>query len=328
LKSSITQMMNILLDNLVAQMYGPYFLIFYGTIIVLIAIATNWFLQDSTAKLESLSIPKQPDPYEIVYAIAGKREVLKLAVFSLIHRGYLEVDRHAVRQVKNTPDLSKLNELESKLFHWFNDSHTGEQLIYESFLLSNVAKKYIEYQQCLENEKLVYSQQDRDKANKIALIGSLIVLGLGSYKLISALSRGHYNIGFLILMAIGGIIWLLIITQKFNRRLTERGENYRDRLKQTFAGLRGELPSPPTEVDFNTMLVVAIFGLEVLAKTPYENYLRLFVSASSSSNSRNSSSSDSGSSSGSSCVSSCGGGSSCGSSCGGGGCGGCGGCGG
>jgi hypothetical protein len=101
---------NILLNNPIAQMYGPYFLIFYGTVISIKAIAANLFLQDKTNnKLKPLSIPQEPNPYEIAYTIAGEKEVLKLIVFSLIQRGYLEVDRQLIQQVRTHGDLVNLD---------------------------------------------------------------------------------------------------------------------------------------------------------------------------------------------------------------------------
>ncbi|MGL5806302.1 MAG: TIGR04222 domain-containing membrane protein [Xenococcaceae cyanobacterium] len=313
-------MVNILFYNPISRMYGPYFLVFYGVVIGVVVLVIDRARQEATDKLPALNIGDRPDPYQIAYMIAGEKEILKLVCFGLIQRGYLEVNRHLIKQVTNHPDVSTLNELETKLFAWFRDSHTGEEMIDEFNLIAELTDKYAEYKQWLENEQLIFSQQTKEKACKMSAIGSFIIIALGAYKLISALLREHHNVLFLILMAILGTGWLLVTCQKYHRRLTKRGQNYLDRLQQVFKNLKGELQTPPTQVDYNTLLLISIFGLKILVKTPYENYLQLFTNTT-----QSTTSSQRRSSSSSSCGSSCGGGcsSSCGSSCGG-GCGGCG----
>jgi uncharacterized protein (TIGR04222 family) len=290
---------------------------------VVLVLIIDRLLQDTTDKLPAFTICDRPDPYQIAYMIAGEKEILKLVCFGLIQRGCLEVNRHLLKQVKGYSDVSELNELEIKLFDWFADSHTGNELFCRSSLLSYVTEKYVEYEQWLQEEQLVSSQQTKEKASKMSAIGSFIIIGLGGYKLISTLLQEHHKVLFLILMGIWGTAWLLVTCQKYYRRLTKRGQNYFYRLQNTFKNLKAEFQTPPTQVEYNLLLLISIFGLKVLAKTPYENYLQLFTNTTqSNSSSRISSSSDSDGFSGG-CSSSSG--SSCGNSCGG-GCGGCGGC--
>lgn len=319
---------NILIHNPISHMYGPYFLVFYGCVIGLTLIGCKLFLTDFTANLTLPLIQNKPDPYQIAYLRGEEPRVLQLVGFNLIQRGYLEVDRHIIKQVEKTPALSELNHLERKVFDWFYDSHTGTEMVYDFVLQERVKEYCAAYKKWLEDEKLQYSLADKNKAWKIGSIAAFIILGLGSYKLMSALSRGYHNVGFLFIMAIFAIVFLVFICQQPSQHLTKKGKLYLRQLQKTFRELKGNYQSSSTEVDYNTMLLIALFDLNVLVKSPYENYAQMFgfaVPASSSSSSSNSSSS--GSSCGSS--SSCSGGSSCGSSCGGGGCGGgCGGCGG
>ncbi|NES85002.1 MAG: TIGR04222 domain-containing membrane protein, partial [Moorea sp. SIO2B7] len=175
------------------------------------------------------------------------------------------------------------------------------------------------YKKNLQNEYLLYPTEAKQTSYLIISMGMLIILGLDGYKLIVALAKGYSNVEFLIIIGLVSLCILLFGCK--TPHLSVRGTKYLQQLQQAFNGLKSKIKDDYiANDDPETMLLIATFGVGVLAGTDYADFEQMFRPATvSRSNSRSNSSS------------SCGGGSSCGSSCGGGcggGCGGCGGCGG
>jgi uncharacterized protein (TIGR04222 family) len=142
----------------------------------------------------------------------------------------------------------------------------------------------------------------------IGLAGTVLIVGLGGYKLMAALAKGRTNVGFLIFMGITALVVLWRACKP--PRLSRRGQDYLQRLQGAFQSLKAQATdiAATSEPNPTAMLLVALFGLDVLAGTSYAYFRDMFAQAASS-----------GGWSGG-----CGGG-----GCGGGGCGGgCGGCGG
>jgi uncharacterized protein (TIGR04222 family) len=154
--------------------------------------------------------------------------------------------------------------------------------------------------------------------------GGLFVLGaVAATKLWVALSRGHVNVLYLLMVWIGGS-WLIYRLTKSRRTAT--GNQVLTDLRALCAGLRGrsaQLQIGRGSYDFAMLL--GAFGLGALSGASADLARKLFPGAY---RKDGSAAGGDGSSSTSSCSSGCGsscGSSSCGSSCGGGGCGGCGG---
>jgi hypothetical protein len=66
--------MDILLDNPLATMYGPYFLILYGFFIFFVLISLGFAKTriDRTDELPIPPVPSEVDPYEIAFMRGGK----------------------------------------------------------------------------------------------------------------------------------------------------------------------------------------------------------------------------------------------------------------
>src|SRR5215213_5713770 len=110
--------MEILIDNPLATMYGPYFLIFVGFIIffavIILGLVKSQF--DRTSRFAVPSIPSNLDPFEIAYLRGGINEVARSVLFSLTQKGFVEIDntaaRHVVKKSPNPPDAGKLAPIE------------------------------------------------------------------------------------------------------------------------------------------------------------------------------------------------------------------------
>jgi uncharacterized membrane protein YgcG len=133
-------------------------------------------------------------------------------------------------------------------------------------------------------------------------------------KIVVALSGGHTNIQFLIILTVAFGFAAYAISRP---RLTAKGEALLDNLRMLFGNLKDRaLSIRPSSSPNELALLAAVFGIGAIPASAFPYAKKLYPKAASS-----------GSTFVSSCGSSCG--SSSGSSCGGGGCGGgCGGCGG
>jgi uncharacterized protein (TIGR04222 family) len=299
----------------IANMHGSDFLVLYGCVITITFFVSARLVQPTKNQALPL-IPTAPDPYEIAYLHSEARGVVKVAVIDLIQQSYLEITENSIKQAKNHPDLSNLTPIQREAFDWFSTPRTPITTV--SLLTEHIQPHCTVYQQQLQNEQLLNSEQIKAKKWQIALIGTLIIVGLGSFKLIVALIHGRHNVGYLILMGILSLYFLWSICKVAQRR-TCLGEAYLKQLKETFFQLKQRVKTVvASEVDYN--LVVALFGFDALAGTHYDYFQKILSPVITT---RTSSTSDSGGGCGGGCSS----GSSCGGGCGG-GCGGCGGCGG
>lgn len=86
-------MLNWLLHNPIADMQGESFLGLYAAVLVIVG-AVCWRrlrASDLTIALPTMLPTPNPDPLEIAYLKGGENEMLRLMVFALIQRGYLEI---------------------------------------------------------------------------------------------------------------------------------------------------------------------------------------------------------------------------------------------
>ncbi|OCQ94262.1 hypothetical protein BCD64_05715 [Nostoc sp. MBR 210] len=307
--------MDTLLHNFVADMYGPNFLLLYGIVIIATLLLCERLVQDPTKNQPLPLIPAEPDPYKIAYLRSQATGVAHLILFNLIQQGYLQVSGQTISKASDHPDISNLQPVERQVFEKISEPATAKTSLW---LATQCVQSFCNtYQEKLHDEQLLYSAKWQEWNIKIGLVGAMLIFGLGGYKLLIALGKGRYNVGFLIIMGVSSIIYLLWYVSQ-HKFLSHLGKRYLQQLQTTFNKLR------ETSIVNNNLLVLALFGVESLAGTAYDAYYKAFFPPAYSTTSSRSSSSSSSCSSGSSCGSSCSSGSSCGSSCGG-GCGGCGG---
>ncbi|WP_414578900.1 TIGR04222 domain-containing membrane protein [Anabaena sp. CCY 9402-a] len=310
--------MDSLLHNPIADMYGSQFLLFYGSVIAITLLACWRLVQDPTKNQPLRLIPSVPDPYEIAYLRFQKAGIAYVALFNLLVQGYLQISEKSISHAPNHPDISPLKPIEQEVFQKFS---VPSAAITSLTSATQSVESYCHiYEGQLHNEQLLSAANWQEWKMKVALIGGMIIFSLGGYKLIIALAKGRYNVGFLIIMGVVSIIWLF--GQVNGRsRLSYRGYKYLQQLEEAFAPLKSKTKNFGVCSALEYNLLIALFGIYTLKGTTYDSYYQAFFPPIIYSTTRTTSSRST--SSGSSCSSSsCGGG--CGSSCGG-GCGGCGG---
>jgi uncharacterized protein (TIGR04222 family) len=168
-----------------------------------------------------------------------------------------------------------------------------------------------DYQQALVSEGLLAGPKVYIARMPSALLALFMLLGVSITKIISAVSRGHYNLLFLVILTLVFAVWTVAIWKK-NR--TGAGDQVLREAQRRFLSLKGRAKSMrPGGTTSDASFLAAVYGLSVLPVVYFPYIKTIFPKAASSSGG------DAGG---------CGGGG-CGSSgCGGGGCGGgCGGCG-
>lgn len=173
-----------------------------------------------------------------------------------------------------------------------------------------------EYKHALESIGYLFSGAALKKKTQFLSFGFITILGVMLAKIEIAMSRGHTNVGFLL---IAGILFSVLLGKWADTRITKSGQRCLDNLKTLLNASANRLLNASKErieslssAESNELaLLASVYGISILPEVAYPQIHRLFKRAFK----QNSNGS-----------ASCG--SSCGSSCGGGGCGGgCGGCG-
>jgi uncharacterized protein (TIGR04222 family) len=310
--------MNWLMDNPIANMYGPQFLFLYGCVIVGTLVVCWWkiYAADPTANLPPLPLRANPDPYEIAYLRGGENEVIRLTIFNLIQRGYLKVSEtkkwwrsteQRLELVSGHPDQRHLSPLEQKVFRLFFKPRTAADIFQSNLQSADLKGLCADFDSKLQGEQALCPIEVSEATGRVRLVGVLIILGLGGYKLMMALAKGRHNVGFLVAMGLCSLFFLLRVCRP--PRLSRLGRDYLKRLQEVFERFK---PTASNASDITLLLLVSLFGIGVLSETSYASLGQMFSRSASGSGG---------------CGGGCGGG---GSGCGGGGCGGggCGGCGG
>ena len=310
-------------NNFIANMHGPEFLAFYG-IVSLAVIVIGWLMINSADRTRGADVPElpdKPDPYAIAYLRGGAREVIRLAVFNLIRRGYFTTDfasssratdERRIQQSPSAPSLKELTRIE-RAVHDFAGGESRPKKFFDDQLVSVIELLSAETKQNLLEQRLLRSGRARTMAIGVMFLGTSAILGLGGYKLVVALSRGKYNVGLLITIGIAAAVLHAVVTRP--RRISNLGRRYLKRLQSAFKNTKSKLARAVIDpADATPAIAVGLFGLVALGSTSMSDVNTMFRRSS------NQSSFFSCASCGASCGSSCGGG-----GCGGGGCGGCGG---
>ena len=299
---------------------GPAFLLFY-VVLSAVVIAAARALQ---RVMESGPMPRlgDVDPYLIAHLRGGAVEALRVATISLLDRGLLVMEgkslvaqKGAAERVRRPIERAILAELK----------HPGWTSCLER---SGPRAACGELENELKKHRLLPDHGASVTRLFLGVAAVAVLWWTAYHKIDIALSRGRYNIGFLIALALAVPF---VVAKVIPGRRTTRGKRMLEDLQTLFAGLRARARELPAGGATNELALLAgIFGLSALQGIARVQAQLLFPASFAVSASGSSGTTSSGSSCSSTSSSSCSSGSSgssCGSSCGGGGGGGCGGCG-
>lgn len=321
--------MEFIFDNPFARMYGPYFLMFYGTTIIATAAAIFFFKRslDKSDRLARPIIPNVVDPFEIAYLRGGENEAARSVVFALVQKELVEIvgsDKNfAIGRTAN-PAPGGLSVAERTALAWI-ESCTREprELFAAGGLTEHLASITETYRRRLEGQSFIFGAATISTLFRFRFFALTLIIGLGVYKLLAAILNSNRSFFLIPVFCIAGV--LIVYWTSVLPRLTKLGTEYLERLQIAFSGMKrvaSGLPSEPgpdgrtsfAGVD-PTILAVGVFGGGFLAGSMYDQYNQAFNRANASA---------AGGGCGSSCGAGCGscssggdGGSSCGGGCGG-----------
>ena len=283
--------MNWLLDNPISEMQGPSFLLLYAGLIAILAVEAAWRKSraDRSEALGPASIPSKPDPVEIAFLRGGENEVTRLLVFDLIRRGYLRIVETPKKLPKvvdariewgsSPPDVAALSPVETEVFAFFKSPRKPADLFKTDGLSKQLKAGLEPLADVLREEQLIATREQEASAGRVSRAGSLMILALGGFKFVVAIAKGRNNVGWLIAFAVVGMIVLGITCMV--PRVTRRGKDYLDRLRDAFEGFKPRLAQAHEHSPFDPafMMVPAVFGVSALAGTPFAYAPDLFKSS-------------------------------------------------
>src|SRR5436190_10177336 len=190
--------MNLYLHNPLAEMYGPYFLIVYGMFIVAVLVGIRFWVasHDSTDELDPVPVPEDPDPYEIAYLRGGVNELIRVVVFDLLQRGFLErreeksafglIKKNKIAQADAAASWSDLTPIEARVFGHFAVPREPSA-VFEATFTESLESECTGYASRLEQAQLLQRPEQKAAAAGALFGGGALIAGLGCYKFCAAL---------------------------------------------------------------------------------------------------------------------------------------------
>lgn len=283
--------MDFLINNPLASMSGPYFLVFYTSFIVamIVIVAIMKTVVDSTGKLPIPQISNEVDPYEISYLRGEERELARSVIFSLIKKGFLEFSetKISVKKSKYTGNIESISKIEQITLDWFGTERTTREVFEPTGLIEQLASYGRVYKEKLERQNMLVNDDIKAKLTFVRWFAIVAVIGLGFYKASAAIAKGHSNIIILVILAVIG--FAVIYFMSFSPRISKLGKTYLRRLQLAFDTLKNntldfytnpdkpQMPPQNTLTGIDPMLLsVGVFGGGILAGTAFDSYNQAF----------------------------------------------------
>lgn len=279
---------------------GGQFLVFYLVVIGMVTGAVLFLRR--TIGPGGLPAKRLTEPYSISLLWGGTNQATYLASLHLVRQGLLLSRGRTLHAVAGAIDRVT-DPAERGILAYCCNPAEGH------LLLTNltVLRAWEERRRQLVRLELVPDAALQQRHRAIALGGLAILALVAGTKLVVALSTGHSNVGFLLILGVIASVAMIVLAVRLPT-ITPRGRNVMAELQTLFRPLRTHAVGQRGE---EALFLAAVFGTPVLTASERDLMTGAFAAPP-----QQNSSSDSGSS-----GSSCGGG---GGGCGGGGCGGCG----
>lgn len=276
---------------------GPEFLVFY----LLLLIGTLALVAYLRRSRESGPLPPQDlnDPYLYAFLLGGPKVAVNAATMALVDRGALKMGKKTLT-LSEDPALQTTSVPIEKavLDHFKMNFSTPRELLNKAPNLNAC----IAYDSQLRAQKLLPDSAIKRERRSLTVKAVLVLLGVSILKILVAITRGHKNIAFLIILTVIGCIVAIVVG---NPRRTTVGNQYLKNAQSLFSRLKGSARRKDKPSGADLLWAAALFGVATVPQVKYLRDLGMI----------DTSSGGCGSSGGG-----CGGG-----GCGGGGCGGCGG---
>ena len=248
---------------------GPEFLVLYiglSVVVIIAAVVLRQYAESADAPRIDLS-----DPLLIAYLRGGDKEVMRVAVVSLIDRGLLECSGTRLHTAKHARPESVRREIDKALLKKFASSAEVSSM-FDDFKLRSIC---YEYEETLKRVRLLPDNSITLVRTVIFSCVILVLGGVGLIKLMVAFSRGRTNVGFLIVL----IIVSIVVAAKLSfPRLTQSGKAMLEDLKNLYFGLKDRASLlRPGGATLEPMMLAAVFGVGALAGMGFA-FTKVFVS--------------------------------------------------
>jgi uncharacterized protein (TIGR04222 family) len=280
--------MSWLLDNSLADMQGPNFLIFYGIFACLVLTAAYFFIamQDNTGAMPPPQTPSAVDPYELAYLRGGANEVIRTAIYALHRRGLIGLpDKDRINPTG--AEAQELTAIERLVFSAISTGPKISALFADKYLRAALESACAAYEQRLSAQQLLAPPEARRAARLALAAAGALLIALAGYKTFAALMHGRSNLGFLFIEAAAACVILFLVFRRATAgNYSKRGKAYLEQVQTAYSGHLGALSAAgaggggSAAIDGAALLMVGLFGFAILKDTPHAALAQAFAQSS------------------------------------------------
>ena len=280
--------MDWLLDNSLADMRGPDFLILYGLFACTVLVGAYFFIamQDTTGGMAPPPTPSDVDPYELAYLRGGINEVIRTAIYSARQKGLIEIDKGRLRPVG--VGIPELTAIERAVLDGISPAPTISALFKGQYLQKTLERLCGPYERRLSAQRLLTPPEVRRAALLALAVGGGLLIALAAYKAWAAAMHGRSNLGFLFMEAVFSCVILLWIFRGMNAgNSSKRGKAFLSQIQLAYSGHVGAVFGAATDsavgrtaIGGSALLLVSLYGFSILEGTPDAAFAKAFAQSS------------------------------------------------
>lgn len=248
------------------------FFVFYFVMNLVVVVLIRWRFRQQESRSKS-SQPPLIHPYEIAHLRAGPNECIRVAAFSLIHRGWLKISKGSLEAAPPVESDKPPRLLETTILNRFSSSRP----IFDLYNNAEIQMAGAESYDSLNRHGLVADDAILAARRPLFAIGLFLILGLAFVGIKSGFAAGALQVSLLLGLALLFLFGLWKIYRCERSGLGERVLKDLQHLGQDLKARAHEFR--PEDKNDDVSLVVAVFGLSVLSETHFPFLKDLKISA-------------------------------------------------
>jgi uncharacterized protein (TIGR04222 family) len=246
--------------ELLKEIPGPYFLIIYTIISIIVIFLAKKYAENDYTKNFDVPEPTKIDPLDIALLNRGIKGAIIVSVFNLWRNRKIEIvkvkNNIALKQLSS--EFKGLNKLESIIL-----KNSSSQKFYRYFFTQKSIKTIQNIlrpnKENLERLKLLPDSEIKKRYWKATLISIFFLLLIGGTKLYLGISRGKPVI-FLVLLLLLSVIAVFLLIKPYNIKHSALGKDLIKITSRRFDWLKNKDNSSLMSDD-NLLYGIAIFGI-------------------------------------------------------------------
>ncbi|WP_174247448.1 TIGR04222 domain-containing membrane protein [Methylocapsa sp. S129] len=277
-----------LLDNSLADMRGPDFLMFYGIFACVVLIGAYFYLEtrDTTGGMTPPPTPRDIDPYELSYLRGGINEIIRTVIYALRQKGLIAFEKGRIQA--SGVSAQELAPIERLVFDAVSPAPKIAALFADRDLRNALERLCGAAKQRLSAQQLLAPPEIRRAGYfALAIAGGLLV-AFAAYKAWAAIMHGRSNLGFLFIETAWSCGALFLIFRKKTASVaSKRGKAFLAQIQLAYSGHVGAVFGAATEgiggsaaAGGAALLMVGLFGFAILKGTPDAALAQAFAQSS------------------------------------------------